>query len=283
MLDTTIITKTKNHTKLYIMKKLTILFALLFGMTAVGMAQGAMIKGQIFDAISGETLPTATVYVKYADQMIGTTTDMDGRFTLKPLPSGTYNLTVTFIGYKSRVIEGVLVKKDKITTMGHMALNEDPEMLGEFEIVAYKVKLIDPEDPMAMTMLAAELQATPSAKSPVDAVNMMSSAIQKNEETGQLYFRGARPESMGYYTDGVKQQDQLRGVPGSSIGQMTVYVGGIPAKYGDLTGGVVVIETKSYFDLYNQWLVTESRRDRKAKALAASEAADAPVEQIIEE
>jgi hypothetical protein len=112
---------------------------------------------------------------------------------------------------------------------------------------------------------------------------MMSSAIQKNEETGQLYFRGARPESMGYYTDGVKQQDVLRGVPGSSIGSMTVYVGGIPAKYGDITGGVVVIETKSYFDLYNHWIVTQSRQDRKDKAEAAAAASEAPVEQIIEE
>lgn len=264
------------------MKKLAIIFALVLGVTALGMAQGAMIKGQIFDATTGETLPTATVFVKYADQMIGTTTDMDGRFTLKPLPSGTYNLTVQFTGYKTRIVEGVIVKKDKITTMGHMSITEDTEMLGEFEVVAYKVKLIDPEDPTAMTMLASELKATPSAKSPVDAVNMMSSAIQKNEETGQLYFRGARPESMGYYTDGVKQQDILRGVPGSSIGSMTVYVGGIPAAYGDITGGVVVIETKSYFDLYNQWLVAESRREQKERKAAADAEADAPVEQIIE-
>jgi len=25
----------------------------------------------------------------------------------------------------------------------------------------------------------------------------------------------------------------------------------VPAKYGDVTGGVIVIETKNYFDLYN--------------------------------
>ena len=28
--------------------------------------------------------------------------------------------------------------------------------------------------------------------------------------------------------------------------------GGLPARYGDVTGGVVAIETKSYFDLYQQ-------------------------------
>jgi len=35
---------------------------------------------------------------------------------------------------------------------------------------------------------------------------------------------------------------------------MEAYTGGIPAKYGDTTGGVVILETLSYFDLYNAWL-----------------------------
>ncbi len=70
-------------------------------------------------------------------------------------------------------------------------------------------------------------------------------------EIGQIIVR------IGDYIDGVKQDDNLRGVPGSSIGSLTVYVGGVPAKYGDVTGGVVVIETKSYFDLYNQWKNTQ--------------------------
>jgi hypothetical protein len=33
---------------------------------------------------------------------------------------------------------------------------------------------------------------------------------------------------------------------------MIVYAGGIPAKYGDAMGGVIVLETKSYFDLYRE-------------------------------
>jgi outer membrane receptor protein involved in Fe transport len=40
-------------------------------------------------------------------------------------------------------------------------------------------------------------------------------------------------------------------IPSSAIGSISVYTGGLPAKYGDTTGGVVVIETKSYMDLYN--------------------------------
>ena len=44
----------------------------------------------------------------------------------------------------------------------------------------------------------------------------------------------------------------LTGVPPDAINSMTVYTGGLPARYGDVTGGVVAIETKSYFDLYQQ-------------------------------
>jgi hypothetical protein len=32
-----------------------------------------------------------------------------------------------------------------------------------------------------------------------------------------------------------------------------VYSGAIPAKYGDTTGGVVVMETLSYFDLLREY------------------------------
>jgi hypothetical protein len=33
---------------------------------------------------------------------------------------------------------------------------------------------------------------------------------------------------------------------------MVIYTGGIPAKYGDTMGGVVVLETKGYFDLLRE-------------------------------
>ena len=67
-----------------------------------------------------------------------------------------------------------------------------------------------------------------------------------------LYFRGARPENMCYYVDGMKVSDRLSGVPSEAINSISVYTGGLPAKYGDVTGGVIAIETKSYFDLWQQ-------------------------------
>jgi len=67
-----------------------------------------------------------------------------------------------------------------------------------------------------------------------------------------LYFRGERSQAVLYIVDGVKTMDGRLGIPGSAIGHLTVYSGGVPAKYGDFTGGVVVIETQSYFDIVSQ-------------------------------
>jgi len=52
--------------------------------------------------------------------------------------------------------------------------------------------------------------------------------------------------------DGVKLGARLSAVPNEAINSFSVYTGGVPAKYGDVTGGIVAIETKSYFDLWQQ-------------------------------
>ena len=81
-------------------------------------------------------------------------------------------------------------------------------------------------------------------------------------EDGELVFRGARKGDMIYLVDGVKTRE-VGSVPGVSIGRMMVYTGGLPAKYGDTLGGVVVMESKSYFDLYRAWEAQQIREGKR--------------------
>jgi hypothetical protein len=64
-----------------------------------------------------------------------------------------------------------------------------------------------------------------------------------------VYIRGARPTSTQFITDGMKSITGEIGIPGLAVGSIKVYTGGIPSNYGDVTGGVIVVETTSYFDL----------------------------------
>ena len=50
--------------------------------------------------------------------------------------------------------------------------------------------------------------------------------------------------------EGIRDLVRSRGL--GDVYKRQVYPGGLPAKYGDVTGGVVAIDTKSYFDLWQQ-------------------------------
>jgi outer membrane receptor protein involved in Fe transport len=79
----------------------------------------------------------------------------------------------------------------------------------------------------------------------------MSSDVKVSED-GELMFRGSRKGDMIYMMDGIKS-NAVSAIPSCAIGRVMVYTGGLPAKYGDTLGGVVIMETKSYFDLYRRW------------------------------
>ena len=233
------------------MKKLLFpLIALVLGCGAMAQSLGE-IQGTVLDEAQ-QPLPFANVVTTYGDQLIGSTTDERGRFVLKPLNPGTYTVRISYVGLLPKEITGVLVNPDKITRlMGEVLVANNT--LPEFSVEArrWEPPLIDPEEPSKLTVIAAQFESNPLRKSPVSMIASLSPDIYKAPGSNELYFRGSRSDAMAYFVDGVKMSS-LKGVPPDAVGSITVYTGGVPAKYGDFTGGVVAIETKTYFDLYRQ-------------------------------
>lgn len=231
-----------------------LLFSALF-ILSIGQikAQGSgAIRGKVINSETDAPVLFADVFVKYGSNTIGTTTDEEGRFILKPLQPGTYNLTISFVGYTSKTIEGIYVSADKIEFVGDIPLLEG--ITGkEFELVDYRDPLIDPEDPMAIPMRWENIKKSPQLRNIEGLIASVGNGVFQKDEGQPLHFRGARDDANFYFVDGIKVKGPGFGIPSTAIGEMTVYTGGIPARYGDITGGVVIVETKSYFDLYNQY------------------------------
>lgn len=234
------------------MKKLLFpLIALVLGCGAMAQSLGE-IQGTVLDEAQ-QPLPFANVVTTYGDQLIGATTDERGRFVLKPLNPGTYTVRISYVGLLPKEITGVLVNPDKITRlMGEVLVANNT--LPEFSVEArrWEPPLIDPEEPSKLTVIAAQFERNPLRKSPVSMIASLSPDIYKAPGSNELYFRGSRSDAMAYFVDGVKVSGSLTGVPSDGIASITMYTGGLPARYGDVTGGVVAIETKSYLDLYMQ-------------------------------
>lgn len=235
------------------MKKQTCILSLALALSATGalLAQtSGEIQGNVL-APDGTPSYGAVVEVDHGGERIATSADLEGRFVLKPLLPGTYNVRFSSAEFTPFTYQGVVVNPDKITFLRNM--KSEAKELGAHIVTYYKweAPLIDPEEPGKTTIIASQIRRDPTRKNPVKLISTVGPGIYKSPNSDELYFKGARADAMLYYVDGVKM-GSLKGVPPDAIGSITVYTGGVPAKYGDFTGGVVAIETKTYFDLYRQ-------------------------------
>ncbi|MEQ3499363.1 TonB-dependent receptor [Tenacibaculum sp. SSH1-16] len=125
------------------MKKLTLLFILLISFTAVaqrttkGIASKITLTGKVLETNSKQPLEYATLVLTNTNtnQVIGGVTDVNGNFSIDA-SSGTYNIKVEFIGFKTKSLGNHDLSQNK--NLGNILLSEDAETLDEIEIIAEK-------------------------------------------------------------------------------------------------------------------------------------------------
>ena len=229
----------------------TTLLLLLLGMGTMLSAQtGGTIKGQVYSADSTEAIPFAIVRMEVAGEIVSTKADFDGKYSFYAISAGKYNLSVETTLNGKTTINGVVVSSDQIAEVN---IYMTSGVIGEEVVITWHPPKIDINNVTKIS--SAELKHNINIQNPNQMLATKSSEITLTENN-ELIIRGSRPGDVVYYIDGVKQTS-MNGVPGIAIGGMTVYTGGIPAKYGDTTGGVVILETKGYFDLYYAWLANQ--------------------------
>lgn len=234
-------------------KQLVIAIAAGVLMVVGAKAQGNFgeIQGKIFEEETKEAAIGANVWVEVNGSPQGASTNLDGKFVIKPLNPGTYKLFVSSLGMK-KIETTVTVKPNEICYANDMYLvvDDSSTTLDEYVKFEQRIPLINPEETSKKTVNFKDIEHNPNLRDIKKLAGQMSSEI-KTSESGDAYVRGGRSDASIYFIDGVKVQGQSFNVPGAAIGSLTVYTGGVPAKYGDVTGGVIIVETKSYMDLYN--------------------------------
>ena len=88
------------------MKKCFCLFYFCFLLSIIGNAQTftQTIRGKVIDADSKSILFGANIILLNSDTLIGSTTDVDGKFRLEKIPVGRRAIKVTSIGYEDAEI-----------------------------------------------------------------------------------------------------------------------------------------------------------------------------------
>ncbi len=107
-------------------KLLTIVFMVLFS-SQIALAQSGSIEGKVTDADTGETVPGANIFLLELER--GDVTDAEGNYEIRNIPSGTYTLTASYVGFESysqsvQVREGASIVIDIELQTGAESLNE---------------------------------------------------------------------------------------------------------------------------------------------------------------
>lgn len=201
------------------------------------------IRGKIYDNDSKATLPGANIRVIGEPTLVGAITDINGNFVLKPLSAGKHTIVISYTGYSSDTISGIIVDPNSITKIKDQYLGVGIMLVG-CEIKGYTDDLIQLEPKTVIR--APELEKLPGNSEMSNIIKSMTTGVYVSEDN-EIYFRGARKDNFVYIVDGVKCSDGEAHVASGAIGSMMVYTGGVPAQYGDFTGGCIVIETKNFF------------------------------------
>lgn len=213
-----------------------------FGATYAQVGQGSL-KGKVLDKDNGEPLPFVNVILELNGNIVaGGSSDFDGKFNIKPVPPGTYDLKATFTGYQKVLVSGVQINSDKITfydvKMAVTAIEMD-----EYVVVAYSIPLISKDNTSSGgTVTRDDINKMPG-RSATSVAETVGGVYSKDDGSGDLNVRGSRSDANYYYIDGIKVRGS-NSLPKSAIEQVSVITGGLPAQYGDVTGGVISITTR---------------------------------------
>jgi len=94
---------------------LIILFSLVLLTQPARAANTGIITGHVTEAASGEPLIGANVMIQDTD--LGAATDLDGYFIIRNIPAGKYVVVATFIGYKQKRLNNVVVTSNMKTKL----------------------------------------------------------------------------------------------------------------------------------------------------------------------
>ncbi|MEW6468043.1 MAG: TonB-dependent receptor [Bacteroidota bacterium] len=205
------------------------------------------IKGRVLDE-TGAPAMGANVLLRSGEHKIAAQTpDAQGEYYFKEVTPGAYDIEITMVGYKKKKITGIKVIANKTFYVQDVKLVEDITQLGDIEIEPAQESMAQQTMSSGTSIDEMEFKQMAAAKGDLVGivVNLTPGTIP-TDDGKDMYVRGARSGSTEYIIDGEKVIGSFN-VPSQSVQNVTVYTGGIPAMYGDLTGGLVVVSTKSYF------------------------------------
>ena len=210
-------------------------------------AQGSTVKGKVRDE---NRTPVAGVVVQIRSLKKGDYTEKDGRFELKNIPAGTYELEASLLGYK--------VEKKTISVKSNEDLNVDLRLnpqavtMQSVEVRAQRKKQ-EQTDTRTSVITVDPQEAKVKAGAVEDVfrtLQTMPGVVAPNDFSSQLVIRGSGPDQNLILMDNIELFNPYR-LYGfislfnpETVNGITLLTGGFGSRYSDRLSAVLDITNR---------------------------------------
>jgi hypothetical protein len=222
---------------------------LLLILPAILFAQQAALSGKVTDKSDGSELIGVTIMI--TGTRFGTVTDEFGRYTIN-LPSGTYTINVSYIGYESTMYTGIVLKEGEHKTM-NISMNATMVTIDQEIVIVGDKPLIDVEESKSSSQISRELIAAAPTRAIQGLLNTQTGVVLNPEG---IHIRGGRTYETGFYIDDVSATDPLAGtgfgidIGTNAIDNIEISTSTPGVEYGDATSGIVNTKTRTGGDQF---------------------------------
>jgi len=212
------------------------------------------VKGKIFDKTTQETLIGATIILLNSDPLVGTTTNMDGEFSLENVPIGRQSIKISMIGYEPYFANELLISSGKQVIL-NVDLYEMVTELNEVVIIPKRNK----EKPINSMAVVSSRQFTVEEtqryagglNDPARLVSSFAGVATPSISSNGISVRGNSPFGLLWRVEDVEVPSPshfadltiagaglLTVLSSQMMGNSDFYTGAFPAEYGNATSGV---------------------------------------------
>lgn len=214
-----------------------------------GPAQTGTIRGFVYEEETGEPVIYTNVYLERTTY--GSSTDVNGFFTISKIPAGNYTLLVTYLGFDTLKMD-VTVKADEIITR-QLFLKKGSYTLEQFQISAEKEEARTETRTSVVKVTPKQIKQIPSVGGQPDLaqyLQVLPGVVFTGDQGGQLYIRGGSPVQNKVLLDGMVVYNPFHSIGLFSVfdtdilRNADVYTGGFGAEYGGRISSVMDITTR---------------------------------------
>lgn len=211
-------------------------------------AQPSSIHGIVSDSLTGERIPYANVILVGLNR--GTAANADGFYLIPNLNPGTFELSVSSVGYRKKIVTVVIPANRGLEVAVRMA----PEAIETDEIVVSgtsKGRLAEINTSIHI-MNPKEMKLTPvTAQEDVFySLQMLPGFVSTSDVSSRFYVRGGAGDQNLVILDGMKIYSPFHALGVFSvfdpdiIKSVEVYTGAFPAEFGGRLSSIVNINSK---------------------------------------